>query len=142
MRSVALRPQKSWLLALFCAVLPPLVWAQECRCPERPKGPGGGVQCAKDQIATCDPSKGECNCSCDTASRGMRKEEYLSMIFSRVFDKQVTTSDLSEPRYRDLTASFLRSGTNGTYFLTKTVDGRQAQVTVSLPEWLVSILKR
>ena len=141
MRSVATRLRGAWFLSVFFGVAPALIWAQECRCPERPKGPGGGVRCTKDQIATCDPSKGECNCSCDSAPRGKKKEEYLSVIFSRGLGTEVTPSELSEPKYQDLMASFLRSENKGNYSLTKIVEGKQIQVNVSLPEWLVSALK-
>jgi hypothetical protein len=116
--------------------------AAVCRCPKSP-GPGGGVQCANDQIATCDPSSGECNCTCDAVERGKSKEEYEALIFSRALHTTINSADLSSPQYHKLVSSF-RKGKDqdeGTFYFEKEGGpGRAARVKIGVPEWLADIL--
>ena len=116
--------------------------AAVCRCPKSP-GPGGGVQCAKDQIATCDPSSGECNCTCDSVERGKSKEEYEALIFSRTLHTTVNPADLISPQYHKLVSSF-RKGEHedkGTFYFEKQAGSNHtARVKVGVPEWLADIL--
>jgi hypothetical protein len=129
------------VVAISCNFTSMLFAAENCRCPKNP-GPGGGVQCAKDQLATCDPSTGECNCTCDSVQRGKTKEEYQSLIFSRVLNKRVEPFDMHSPEYQKLNSSFSKSESNGTFYLSKKAqDGRTVQVTIGVPEWLVGELR-
>ena len=67
---------------------------EDCRCPAKPNGPGGGVKCAKGQMATCDPSSGECNCYCTSVQQGASKAEYISLILSQWQQATVEPSEL------------------------------------------------
>src|ERR1035441_156893 len=71
--------------------------AANCKCRKNP-GPGGGVECAKDQIATCDATSGECNCTCDSVQPGKTKADYQAQMFSKVFHTKVDLVPRSEER--------------------------------------------
>jgi hypothetical protein len=120
----------------------PMLFATSCKCPRNP-GPGGGVQCAKDQIATCDPSSGECNCTCDSVERGKSKEEYEAQIFSRTLHTTVNPADLSSPKFHKLVSSFRKHDgeDKSTFSFEKGVeDGSPTRVRVAVPDWLDSVL--
>jgi hypothetical protein len=129
----------SLLVATIFSSAALLLAAEKCNCPEPP---GGGVKCTKGQIATCDPSKGVCDCTCDDAPKGKSRDEYLSIIFSRALDGKVKPTDLGKPEFQDLSKKFVDSETNGTFFiLRKTDEGKTVRVTIGVPDWLVGQLK-
>jgi hypothetical protein len=142
MKCAAFKCLSVWIVGIGCSLTPTLLAAGDCKCPHNP-GPGGGVQCAKDQIATCDPSSGECNCTCDSVERGKSKEEYEALILSRTLHTTVSAADLSSPQYHKLVSSF-RKGEDedqGTFYFEKeTGSDRKARVKVGVPEWLESVL--
>jgi hypothetical protein len=74
--------------------------------------------------------------------RGKTKEEYLSLIFSETLGTKIGPSDVYSSKNQELTSSFLKSGSGGTFFLKKSQDNRTVQVTVGLPEWLADVLKK
>jgi hypothetical protein len=143
MKSPVSRARRRFLAVVGCMLVPALLASQECRCPPRPNGPGGGVKCAKDQIAICDPSKGECNCTCEPAPRGQNAAGYLSFIYSKSLDKAVAPSDIQTPKYQNITTEFLKTEKDGVFFLKKkSEDGKIVQVSVGLPAWLSESLKK
>ena len=140
MRLHATRLSRSWMIVIGVALAPLLSVSQECRCS---KPPGGGVRCSKDQIAVCDPSTGECNCTCRSVTKGKSKDEYISLIFSAALEKSVEPTDLLRPKFQDLTSRFLKSEKEGMFFVEKkTDDGRTVQVGIGVPNWLASELKK
>jgi hypothetical protein len=94
MRFAAFSRIAACIVGISCSFAPMTSPAQSCKCPKNP-GPGGGVQCAKDQIATCDPSSGECNCTCDSVQAGKTKADYQAQIFSKVLHTKVDPDELS-----------------------------------------------
>jgi hypothetical protein len=98
-----------FIVVISFVLTPTMSESQSCKCPKRPSGPGGGVQCAKDQIATCDASSGECNCTCDSVLAGKTKAEYEAQIFSKVLHTEVNPAELSSPRYHIPVESFRKS---------------------------------
>jgi hypothetical protein len=115
--------------------------AANCKCPKAP-GPGGGVQCAADEIATCDATTGECNCTCDSAKPGRTKAEYEAQIFSKVLHTKVDPAELSSPKYEKYMSSFRKSaGDEGTFSFDKEAGAsRRSQVTVGVPDWIEKVL--
>jgi hypothetical protein len=108
MKLIALRRAVVCAVAISCGFLPTVLGAQSCKCPKNP-GPGGGVHCAGNQIATCDPTSGECNCTCDSAQQGKTKAEYEAQIFSQVLHKKVDPAELSSPQYEIPSTSFRKT---------------------------------
>jgi hypothetical protein len=141
MKFAAFRGIAVCIVWISCNIAPMLFAGESCKCPKNP-GPGGGVQCAKDQIATCDPSSGECNCTCDSVQRGKSKEEYEALILSKVLKTEVDTGDLSSPQYDRFLSSFRKGGNKGTFNFDKSVigNGQAARVQVGVPEWLESVI--
>jgi len=142
MKCAAFKWLSVWIVGIGCSLAPTLLAAGDCKCPHNP-GPGGGVQCAKDQIATCDPSSGECNCTCDSVERGKSKEEYEALILSRTLHTTVSPADLGSPEYHKLESSFRKGEDedNGTFYFEKQAgSNRTARVKVGVPEWLASVL--
>jgi len=114
--------------------------AGNCKCPKNP-GPGGGVRCADDQIATCDPSSGECNCTCDSIARGKSKEEYEAIILSKALRSTVDPADLSSPQYHRFVSSFRKGEDQNSFSFEKDEgSGRSVHVRVGVPEWVGSVL--
>jgi hypothetical protein len=88
-----------------------------------------------------DPPSGECNCTCDSVTRGKSKEEYQALIFSKALSSTVDPADLSSPRYHKLTSSFHKDEDKDTFSFEKEVgSGRSVRVNVGVPEWLESVL--
>jgi hypothetical protein len=113
--------------------------AQKCNCPSPP---GGGVTCTKTQFATCDPSKGVCDCKCEDIPTGKTRDEYISIIFGAALDEKVGPTDLATPRYQMLSKKFVESESNGMFFIPKKNDqGETVQVTIGVPDWLARELK-
>jgi hypothetical protein len=141
MRFAAFSRIAACIVGISCSFAPMTSPAQSCKCPKNP-GPGGGVQCAKDQIATCDPSSGECNCTCDSVQAGKTKADYQAQIFSKVLHTKVDPDELSSPQYGKFVSSFRKSnGDKGTFSFDKEAGaGRGRQVTVGVPEWLEEVL--
>lgn len=115
--------------------------SQKCECPSKPDGPGGGVKCEADQMATCDPSKGECNCTCDSVERGRTREQYFAIMLSKAFGESVTTLDLSQRKYKDPIDAFMLSADQGKFRVPKGDVDRFEIVIVSPPRWVLDILK-
>ena len=115
MRFAAFGGIAACIVGISCSLAPVTSAAQSCKCPKNP-GPGGGVQCSKDQIATCDPSSGECNCVCDSVQPGKTKADYEAQIFSKVMHTKVDPADLSSRKYGGFVSSFVRAPkTRGTF---------------------------
>ena len=125
--------------------------AQSCKC-HRP--PGGGVQCAENQIAMCDPLGGECNCTCRTVEKKKTKAEYEAVILSGVLDAEVDPAELST-RYEGLGfredtkqgtvsldfSKIPKSNLKGPGFKGSDEGLRDAaKVKIGLPEWLKDLL--
>jgi hypothetical protein len=147
MRFAAFSRIAACIVGISCSFAPMTSGASNCKCPKNP-GPGGGVQCAKDQVATCDPSSGECNCTCDSVQAGKTKAEYEAQILSTVLHAKIDPSELSSDQYRVPVSSFRKSyEANGTFTFDKEENpaGRsrnRGQVTVGVPEWLEKVLGR
>lgn len=121
-------------------IFAPVLFGEEsCKCPRSP-GPGGGVQCAKNQVATCDPSSGECNCTCDSIEGGKSKDYYEALILSKTLHTAVEPTELSAPQYRKVMSSFRRGDEKGTFRLDKGGTGRSTEVNVGVPDWLDDVL--
>jgi hypothetical protein len=132
---------KCFLISILLANCGLISASEACKCPKNP-GPGGGVQCSKDQIATCDPSSGECNCTCDFVQKGKSKEEYEALILSKVLHDKVNSSDLSSPQYGRFLVYF-RNSEDGTFKFEKEVgNGQSTPVKVGVPDWLKEILSK
>lgn len=146
MKLIALHRAFAWAIAISCSFLPTAFVAQSCKCPKNP-GPGGGVHCASNQIATCDPTSGECNCTCDSAQQGKTKEEYEAQIFSQVLHKKVDPAELSSPQYAIPSSSFRKAPQfKGTFsFDTEEQPAgrseRPGKIRVGVPDWLEKILE-
>jgi len=145
MRSAAFNGIAACIVGISCSLMPMTLEAQSCKCPKNP-GPGGGVQCSKDQIATCDPSSGECNCTCDSVQPGKTKADYEAQIFSKVVHAKIDPADLSSGQNRIFVSTFRKSTEGkGVFSFDKEEDpaGRQegkGQVKVGVPEWLEKVL--
>jgi hypothetical protein len=145
MRSAAFSRIAACIVAVSCGLAPITSRAQSCKCPRNP-GLGGGVQCSKDQIAICDPSSGECNCTCDSVQPGKTKADYEAQIFSKVLNSKIDPADLSSPQNRIFVSSFRKSrDAKGTFSFDKEEGpaGRQesqGRVKVGVPEWLEEVL--
>ncbi len=141
MRFAAFSRIAACIVAIICSFAPMTSEAADCRCRKNP-GPGGGVQCAKDQIATCDGTSGECNCTCDSVQPGKAKADYQAQIFSKVLHTKVNPDELSSPQYQKYVSSFRKSGGDeGTFSFDKEAGAsRGRQVTVGVPEWLEGVL--
>jgi len=140
MKFAAFRWIAGSILGIGCIVMPMQLAAGNCKCPKNP-GPGGGVRCAQDQIATCDPSSGECNCTCDSVERGKSKDDYQALIFSKVLHTTVDSTELSSPQYHKFVSTFRKGEDKGTFLFDKEVGaGKAAQVKVGVPEWLEGVL--
>jgi len=141
MRFAAFSRIAACIVGFSCSFAPMTSEASNCKCPKNP-GPGGGVQCAKDQVATCDATSGVCNCTCDSVQAGKTKAEYEAQIFSQVLHTKVDPDELSSPQYGKFVSSFRKSnGDKGTFTFDKeTGAGRGRQVTVGVPEWLEGVL--
>ena len=137
MRFAAFSGIAACIVGISCSLAPVTSAAQSCKCPKNP-GPGGGVQCSKDQIATCDPSSGECNCVCDSVQPGKTKADYEAQIFSKVMHTKVDPADLSSRKYGGFVSSFRESSEDkGTFSFAKEAGaGPSHQVKVAVPEWL------
>jgi hypothetical protein len=107
--------------------------AAGCQCPEKPAGPGGGVTCEKEQIATCDPSGGVCTCTCDSAPKGKTRNEYIALVLSRAFSQPVRTEDF--PKYSEAISAFDKVPGNGKLQLRRQ-PGERTFVYVGLPDSL------
>lgn len=146
MKLIALRKAAVCAIAISCSFLPTVLGAQSCKCPKNP-GPGGGVHCASNQIATCDPTSGECNCTCDSAQQGKTKAEYEAQIFSQVLHKKVDPAELSSPEYEIPSASFRKAPQyKGTFSfdIEEPPAGRSqrpGKIRVGVPEWLEKVLE-
>lgn len=139
MKLIALHRAFAWAVAI--SLLPTVLVAQSCKCPKNP-GPGGGVHCASNQIATCDPTSGECNCTCDSAEQGKTKEEYEAQIFSKVLHTEVNPNKLSDPQYKKFVSSFRKSDGEGTFKFDKEGSPKGSrQVEVGVPGWLEDVLR-
>ncbi len=145
MKSVAFSKAAACIVGIICSLAPGTSTAQSCKCPRNP-GPGGGVQCSKDQIATCDPSSGECNCTCDSVQPGKTKADYEAQIFSKVLHTKVDPSDLSTGQYSVPVSSFRKSLEGKDTFSFDKEEGpagrqeRKGQIKVGVPEWLEEVL--
>jgi hypothetical protein len=145
MRSAAFSRIAACIVVIGCSLVSITSVAQSCKCPRNP-GPGGGVQCSKDQIAICDPSLGECNCTCDSVQPGKTKADYEAQIFSKVLNTKIDPADLSSPQNRTFVSSFRKSReAKGTFNFDKEEGpaGRQQsqeRVKVGVPEWLEEVL--
>lgn len=131
--------QMSLLVATLFSSGALLLAAEKCDCPSPP---GGGVQCTKGQIATCDPTKGVCNCKCEDVPKGKSNDEYFSIIFSTALDHYVEPTDLSKPQFQALSRKFIDSERNGMFYVSKKNNrGETVDVTIGLPDWLAGELK-
>lgn len=130
------------IMGISCIFAPIASGAQSCKCPKNP-GPGGGVQCAKDQIATCDPSSGECNCTCDSVQAGKTKAEYEAQIFSKVLHTKVDPAELSSPQLQGFVSSFRESaGGKGKFSFDKEAGSSRGQrIEVGVPDWVEEVLR-
>ena len=140
MKFVATRAVAAFTLGIVCSLTSMLFAGESCKCPKDP-GPGGGVKCAKNQLATCDPSSGECNCTCDSVESGKSKEYYQALIFSKALNTTIEPSDLSLPRYSKLLSSFRKADNKGTFVFQKNVGtDHPSDVRVGVPDWLENVL--
>ncbi len=140
MKSVATKTIVALALGIVCSLVSPVFAGESCKCPKSP-GPGGGVKCAKNQVATCDPSSGECDCTCDSVESGKSKEYYQALIFSKALSTTIEPSDLASPRYSKLLSSFRKSDSKGTFVFQKGVGtGGSSEVRVGVPDWLEDVL--
>jgi len=131
--------QTSLLIATILSSAALLLAAEKCNCPSPP---GGGVTCTKNQFATCDPTKGACDCKCEDVPKGKSRDEYFSIIFSTALDEKVEPADLAKPQFQMLSKKFVESESNGTFFIRKkNYKGETVQVTIGVPDWLVGQLK-
>src|SRR5579863_3930031 len=129
------------ILGFGCCFPQTLPASESCKCPKKPQGPGGGVKCAKDQLATCDATSGECDCTCDSVPLGKSKDYYQAFIFSKALHTTVDPSELSSPEYRKFVSSFRNGDDKGTFVFDKGAgSGRPDKVEVGVPEWLDEVL--
>ena len=141
MRFAAFSRIAACIVGIICSFAPMTSEAANCKCRKNP-GPGGGVECARDQIATCDATSGEWHCTCDSVQPGKTKADYQAQMFSKVFHTKVDPDDLSSPQYQKYVSSFRKSaGDEGTFTFDKEAGAsRGRQVTVGVPEWLEEVL--
>ncbi len=85
------------------------------------------------------PRPGSVTAHADSVSKGKTREEYLSVIYSRLSGTGFCSSDVNT-EYAEL-ATGHKGASPGTIFLTgKLPSGKSVDASVGLPDWLQGVL--